>query len=154
MFEGMDPAMLLEALKAQVPGIKTQAQLNAFLAAFDSLRLVVSCIFNGDEKGEENALLVLKQTLDLAKKVTDLSNKYAEVPEAAQGVSNSFTQAPNNLGEYDTQKRLLTELEEVKDLSQLTEWYARTKDDREKVVSQVMRNVLLDAIRAKKMSLS
>jgi hypothetical protein len=57
-------------------------------------------------------------------------------------------------GEYDIQKKLMMDLELLTSTEALNEWYLRTKDEREKVTSQSLRNVLFDAIRCKRDDLS
>lgn len=153
MFADMDPQVLLEALKSQLPGLKTQAQLNAFMVGFDTLRLIMSSIFQGDLESEMKGREALEQVFDLARASTDLGNQFAEVPEAAQTASNSFVQPPTSIREYDIQRKLLSELEGLKTTQELTEWYTRTREERDQIVSQVLRNGLLDSIRSKKVEL-
>jgi hypothetical protein len=141
---------LLHALQAQVPGLKTQAQLNAFTAGFDALRLVMGAIFQGDHLAEIKGLEALGQVLDLARKSTELSNHYAETPEISSTVSNPYTQAPKSAVEYDIQRKLLSELSAITSDDDLQEWYAKTRSEQDLIVSQPLRNVLFDAIRAKK----
>lgn len=150
MFGNMPPEVLLQALQSQIPGLKTQAQLNALMAGFDALRLVMGSIFQGDHLAEIKGLEALGQVFDLARKSTELSNQYAEDPEVASTVSNPYTQPPKSVAEYDLQRKLLSELESITSDDDLQFWYAKSRPEQDLVISQSLRNVLFDAIRAKK----
>lgn len=148
---------VIEGVKREVPGITSQAQYNAFAAAFDAFRLTVNSIFTGDASQEAQGRDALEKAFDVCKKVTEITEKLREVPEAASGASASmFTQPPNQLLEYDIQKALLAELETIESLEELTDWYNSTpsKERREKLVSQSIRNAFFDAVRVKQKSFS
>jgi hypothetical protein len=146
----LPPEALLQALQSQLPGLKTQAQLNAFMAGFDALRLVMGSIFQGDVAAETKALEALAQIFELARSSTQLSNQYAEAPEVASTVSNPYTQPPKSVAEYDIQRKLLSELAAITSDDDLQVWYAKSRPEQDLVISQSLRNVLFDAIRAKK----
>ena len=75
------------------------------------------------------------------------------MPEESRGpASSAFTTPPKEYEEYDLQKRLLLELDRLPDQGELVAWYEKTKADRERIVSQSLRNVLIDAIRAKRLA--
>jgi hypothetical protein len=164
MIPGMPPGplppeaekMMMEALKAQVPGLQTQAQLNAFMAAFDALRLHLGHIFSSapaDQKTQSYAALL--SSLDVAQKVTDVVERLREVPEAAQagGAASQFVDPPKQFGEYDTQKQLMMELETIGTYENLATWYEANRKRIDEVVSPPLRNALLDAIRTKRNAL-
>jgi len=146
-------AQMIKALQAQMPGLKTQAQFNVFMLAFDALRVQLDAIFIGDSNREEQGREALNKALDAARQVTDLGNKFQEVPEAAKTASNPFVRPPDNAMEYDTQKKLLSELHGIATTPGLQEWYERTKTERDSISSQTLRNILIDAIREKRQSL-
>lgn len=146
--------MMAEAMKAQMPSLKTQAQFTAFMVSFDAFRLLIDSIFSGNAQRETEAKDVFEKSLKAARDVTEISRKFEEVPEASRGIaSNPFTKPPNEFHEYDIQKRLLIELGSIPDLPKLNEWYQATKEDRDRVVSQTLRNALIDAIREKRFAL-
>ena len=158
--EKMTPEMeqqVLEAMRSQVPALQTQAQYNAFIAAFDAFRFKMNSIFSGDAAREAEATKTMETAFDVAHKVTDIVAKLRDVPEAAQGPAAAmFTQAPVQLQEHDVQRTLLAELDKCETLDELNAWYnaTPTKERRDRVVSQQLRNVLLDTIRAKKNALT
>lgn len=148
------PEGMLEAVRASVPNLKTQAQLNAYMAAFDALRFTLDAIYAQDELREKAAREALDKAFDVARKATDIGKKLEDVPPEERGPASAmFTKPPAEFQEYDVQKRLLVELEGLTALTDLSEWYERTKEDRDRVVSQSLRNVLIDAIRNKRLSL-
>lgn len=145
---------VLEAMRQQMPSLKTQVQFNAFMASFEALRITLDGIFSGSIEQETQGRQALEQALDLAKKVTEVSNLLDETPEAAGSrAAQEFKNPPAQFGEFDVQKRLLLELEGLDSMSVLNEWYERTKPERDQVVSQSLRNVLLDSIRKKNLEL-
>jgi len=138
-----------------MPELKTQVQFSAFMAGFDSFRLLSNSIFASDPVGEEQARGAFEKALEAMRVATKLSNQFQEIPAEERSPSASqFVEAPLQFGEYDTQKKLMLELELLTSTDALNEWYLRTKDEREKVTSQSLRNVLFDAIRCKRDDLS
>lgn len=153
----MDPNtdnMFFQALQAQLPNLKTQAQLNAFMAAFDALRLVLDATFGGDKMAATQAKEALLQALDVAEKVTSIGESLRDVPEAATGPQAAqFIDPPKQFHEHDVHRALLAQLEQIQAMPDLETWYAGTKAQRDEVVSPSLRNVLYDAIRAKRNAL-
>jgi len=144
--------VVLEAMRTQVPALRTQAQYNAFMAAFDAFRFKMNSIFAGDSAKEAEATKALDSGFDVARKMTEIIAKIQEVPEIAQGPNASmFTQPPAQLQEHDIQRALLSELGQCETLEELTDWYSATptKERRDKIVSQQLRNVFFDAVRTK-----
>jgi hypothetical protein len=149
------PNAMAEVLRQSIPSMKSQAQFNAFAIAFDAFRLIFEAICSGNTQGEAEARTTLDQALDTARTATDITNKYEEVPEENRGkASAEFTQPPHVFGEVDLQKKLLGELSTIIGISELNTWYASTKDERDRVVSQSLRNILMDSIRQKKLALT
>jgi hypothetical protein len=149
------PDAMAEVLRQSIPSMKSQAQFTAFAIAFDSFRLLLDSIFSGNVSGEVEAKATLEKALEAARTATDITNKYEEVPEENRGkASTEFTAAPYAFGEYDIQKRLLGELTTIITTADLNTWYQTTKVDRDKVVTQSLRNILMDSIRQKKVELA
>lgn len=147
--------MMASVLRSSVPNLKTQAQSTAFMAAFDAFRLTLDAIFAGDELREKQGLDALERALDVARKSTDIGRKLEEVPPEHRGpASAQFINPPTELQEYDTQKKLLVELAGIETVDGLTAWYERTKSERDSIVSQNLRNILLDEVRAKRIALT
>ena len=145
--------LFFQALQSQIPNLKTQAQLNAFMASFDALRLVLDATFAGDTLAAETAKGALMQALDVAEKVTTIGQSLRDVPEAAVGPQASqFVQPPQQFHEHDVQRELLAQLSRIPDKATLEEWYTATKSRRDTIVSASLRNVLYDAIRDKRNS--
>jgi hypothetical protein len=151
MLENIPPEALLQVLKSQIPGLKTQDQLNSFMAGFEALKFVMSSIFQGDKESEIQALVALDQVLELARSSTKLSNQYSETG-ASSVISNTFTEPPTSVLEYDIQRKLLSELEAIDSDDDLQVWHTKSRPEQDQVISQPLRNALFDAIRAKKAS--
>jgi len=146
--------LLIHALRQQMPALKTQAQFNIALAAFDALRMILNHTFEGDMSKVADARRALDLAFDAAHRITEISNQLQDVPEAATSpASQEFKAPPTQFAEYDTQKALLLELEALSGIGELNAWYAVTKDRRDMIKSQTLRDTLLDAIRAKKVQL-
>jgi len=149
----MTPEQMMEAVRASIPNLKTQAQMTAYMAAFDALRYTLDAIYAQDAPREKMARDALEKAFDVAHQSTVIGKRYEEVPEESRGpASSAFTTPPKEYEEYDLQKRLLLELDRLPDQGELVAWYEKTKADRERIVSQSLRNVLIDAIRAKRLA--
>lgn len=148
-----DPFMA--ALQQQMPALKSQAQFNAFMASFEALRAVANGIFAQDVAAASRARAALDTSFEALKKVTEVTLKLEEVPEAATSkAAEDFKRPPAQFGEYDVQRQLLSELEHLPTVSALNEWYVANRGKIDTVVSPTLRNPLLDAIRARKLSMS
>lgn len=146
--------MMAEMLRKQMPGIKSQAQYNAVVGALDAVRLVLNAILEGKRDQEADGRKALEMAFEITSKSTEITSKLEEVPEAATSKSaEAFRTPPTQFSEYDVLKQLLAELGQITVLRDLTSWYDNTKDRRDKVVTQGLRNTLMDAIRTKKVSL-
>jgi hypothetical protein len=144
-----------EALKQQLPGLKNKAQMNAFMASFEAYREVMNAILDGDPLKEGKAREALMTSFEVVRKATEISNMLKDVPEAAASkASDDFRSEPTQWGEYDVQRKLLSELEGLKQLHDLNDWYKTNRKRIDEVQTATLRNPLLDAIREKKMALS
>lgn len=147
---------VLDAVRLQVPALRTQAQYNAFIAGFDAFRYVLNSIFEGNKEREVQARQALELAFDIAQKVTLITEQLKEVPDSSLSSNASiFTQAPVELQEHDLQKTLLSELSQIESLEELNAWYNATpnKERRDRIVSQDLRNVFIDSIRERKATL-
>jgi hypothetical protein len=141
--------LLAQTFKSRMPGMKTQAQFTAFRAAFDAFEVVVNSIFSEDKNREQEGRKLLDQSLLACKQATEISRKLADVPEAATSkAADDFKKPPAEFQEYDIQQALLGELSQMKDFAELKLWYNETKARRDTIKSQMLRNVLMDAIRS------
>lgn len=149
-----DPALdkaLVEAVRYSMPGMKSQAQFDAFVTAFDALRCLCDAIFVGDTGAEKTADSNLAKAIGVIRSVTDVTRKLEEVPEAAtSAAAEEFKRAPRQFSEVEVQARLLKELASIGDIPALDAWYTDTKADRDGVITPKLRNELYDAIRARK----
>ncbi len=148
-------ALMGEMLRQQMPGIKSQAQYNAVLGALDAFRLTVNALLSSDQVKAVEGRKALDMAMDVIAKATEVTNRLEEVPEAATSkTAAAFKDPPAEFHEYDAQRQLLSALPSLHSLDELSTWYAETKGLRDKVVSQGLRNELLDAIRVKKHELT
>lgn len=150
---GNPELMLAELLRRQMPGIKSQAQYDAVVGAMDALRVVLDGILGQSDTTESDGRKALEMALDAARMATSATHQLEEVPEASTSeASKAFKEAPAQFTELEDQRRMLAELEAITDADALNTWYAETKERRDKIVNQKLRNELLDAIRARKNS--
>jgi hypothetical protein len=142
---------MLRLLQQQIPSIKTQGQFNLFSAAFDALRTTMDGYFSGDFEKAAKAREALNKALDNAVRVKEITEKLGEIPpEERSPQANEYLEPPKQFHEYDTQRQLLIELAAIQTRHDLGAWYNRTKDQRDRVSSQKLRNELIDSIRAKR----
>ncbi len=150
----VDQAFLL-AMQKSIPAMRSQAQFTAFMAAFDALRGAMNAIFGGQAGAEKEYLEGLAKAIDVARKVTDVTDRLRDVPEAAESkLADEFKQPPREFGEYDLQRALLTELAGIDHLEGLQRWWVGNRQRIDKVVSPSLRNPLIDAIRETKNNLT
>lgn len=146
-----DKELFFKALQQQLPALKSQAQFTAFQASFEAFRGVMNAIFGGNALAEKEALDALGKSFDVAKKVTEVTNKLEEIPEAATSkAAEEFKQPPAEFGEYDEQRKLMTELAHIENARDLADWYKTNRARIDRVRSPSLRNPLLDAIRERK----
>ena len=143
--------MMADMLRKQMPGIKTQAQYDAVVAALDAVRLVINAILDGGGAKEVEARRALEMTFSALAKGTEITNKLEDSPEAATSPeAEKFKTPPAQFHEQDVVAKLLGELEALGTLDALNAWYGQTKAERDRVVTQSFRNSLMDSIRAKR----
>jgi hypothetical protein len=146
--------IMAQAMRQSMPELKTQVQFTSFMAGFDAFRLLCNSIFACDSSLEEQSLEALNKAFEAMRVATKLSKQFEEIPEGERSPSaNQFVETPLQFEEYDLQKRLLTELSRLTSTEDLNNWYLNTKSERDKVVSQSLRNILFDEIRIKQESL-
>lgn len=142
--------LVAEALKRQMPGIRSQAQYDAVVGAMEAVQLVVNALLERDAVGESDARKVLEKALEAVAKATEVTMKLADVPEAASSdASKAFKASPAQFLESDVQAELLQELAIISTRKALDVWYDETRGKREQIVDRELRNQLLDSIRAK-----
>jgi hypothetical protein len=147
--------ILAETIKRTMPSCKTQAQFTTFRAAFDAFRATMDAIFQEDKGRSDETRRLLDLAFQAAEQATIISRQLSDVPEAATGAgSQEFKTPPAEFAEYDVQQRLLAELEGFQELADLQQWYTNSRERRDSIRTQTLRNVLMDAIRAKKLSLT
>lgn len=146
--------ILAEAIKRTMPSCKTQAQFTTFRAAFEAFRATMDAIFLEDPDRVTKTREILDLAFQAAEQATVISRQLHDVPEAATSAgSEEFKSPPAEFSEFDVQQRLLAELEGFVELADLQQWYTNSKDRRESIRTQTLRNVLYDTIRSKKKKL-
>jgi hypothetical protein len=152
--DGPLPHQLLNLVRQSMPGIKSQAQFDAFMSAFEGLRMYLNGIFEHSEQQEADGRRAMDQAIDAARKVTELTEKLEEVPEAAtSAAAEKFKTPPAEFEESEIYQDLITELAELVTLTALTKWYDDAKPRLAKIVTQRLRNSLFDSIRRHKADL-
>jgi len=152
--EGSPQEVMGEALRANIPNLKTQAQYNVFTTAFDALRLHLNAVFGNDTENAAVTRKALLTTLDMAVQATEMAGKLAAEPDAVMSdEAKEHTEPPTEFMEYDIQKQLLVELHKLTTVADLNRWYEERKPTLDKVKSQSLRNALFDGIRQRKAAL-
>ena len=147
--------LFAEALKQQLPGLKNKAQMSAFMASFEAYRAVLNSILECNIETEGAAREALMTSFEVVRKATEISNQLKDVPEAAASrASDDFRSEPTQWGEYDKQRKLLSELEGLRSVRDLGDWYTTNRKRIDEVLTASLRNPLLDAIREKKKALT
>lgn len=150
----LDPA-LVEALRAALPNLRSQAQWNAFVSGFEALRGAMEAIFRQDSEEERKAREALTSALDAARHMTDMTTRLRDVPESAQSpLAEEFRRPPRQFGEADTQVKLMSELTRIGSIGELTRWWLENRKRIDEIVTPGLRNSLMDAVRDKKLLLS
>jgi hypothetical protein len=141
--------VMLNYMKQQVPNLKTQVQFDLFMQCFDALRKAMNAAYGLDKPSYEQFKGALDLLMGSGLKVSQAVEQLKENPEASS--NEDFKQAPKQFQEQDVQTALLQELGALKSGDELNEWYTANKDRiHGQVVSPVLRNALLDSIRAKR----
>ena len=66
----MTPEQMMEAVRASIPNLKTQAQMTAYMAAFDALRYTLDAIYAQDAPREKMARDALEKPFDVTHQST------------------------------------------------------------------------------------
>jgi hypothetical protein len=141
--------VMLNYMKQQVPNLKTQVQFDLFMQCFDAMRKAMNAAYGLDKASYEQFKGALDMLMATGLKVTEAVEQLKENPEAS--TNEDFKQAPKQFQEQDVQTALMTELSLIQSGDELQQWYAANKDRiHGQVVSPVLRNQLLDSIRAKR----
>jgi hypothetical protein len=142
---------MLQAMRQQIPNLKTQAQFNLFMKAFDALRHTLNSAYGLDKEGYEKGKHALDLALGSALQMSEVVQKLQDDPEAATSkAAEEFKQPPREFQEYDVQQSLLTELGRLNSGEELQRWYDSNRARIDCVVSATLRNELFDAIRGVK----
>lgn len=149
---GNPDELLMQVLRQQMPGLKSQGHFNIFMSAFDALRSSLNAYFANDQEGGKKSRDALNKALDMASQVHIITEQAAEVENPSEKL-REFMEPAKQLHEYDDQKTLLSQVGKQETLAQLTEWYASNRGAIDRIVSQSLRNELFDAIRAHKNTL-
>lgn len=151
---GNPQEMILNAMRQQIPNLKTQAQFNIFMSAFDALRHTLNMAFGLDKEGYDKGREVLLRVLDSAFTISGVVDKLKDSPEAATSkAAEEFKNPPREFQEYDVQKSLLAEVATKMTVAELTKWYDSNRARMDCIVSQSLRNELFDTVRHKKAEL-
>ena len=150
-----DPTrVMVDVMRQQIPNLKTQAQLNAFMTTFEALRHTMNAAFGRSKAEFDQYREVLDKALDAAWSISGIVETLSENPEAATSAdAKQFKDPPLEFMEFDAQRALLSELADIRDLPALNHWYKSNGERINSVVSPDLRNPLLDAIRTKKHTL-
>lgn len=147
--------LFVEAIKSQLPGLRTKAQMNAFMASFEAYRAVMNAILESNTAAELTARQALQTSFEVVGKATQVSNQLRDVPEAATSkASDDFRSGPSGWTEYDKQRKLLSEIEAIRTPKDLNDWYTTNRKRIDEIQTQTLRNPLLDLIRERKIRLT
>lgn len=146
---------LFNLMRLQVPNLKTQAQFDAYRLAFEALSYMANAYFAGDGPLAERSRSALNQAIEAIQEASKLVEMAQAIPpeDRSQGVTDAL-RPPREFTEVEEQRRLLAELDALKDLASLNQWYHDSRSRMEVVVSQPYRNQLFDAIREKQQRLA
>jgi hypothetical protein len=149
-----DENLFAQALRSQIPGLKSQGQINAFMVSFEAYREVVNSILDGNTEKGLKAREALSMSFEAIRQATELTRKLEEVPEAATSTaSDDFRAGTATWTEYDKQRKLLSELEGLRSFSDMQDWWTTNRKRIDEVQTPGLRNPLLDLVRAKKAAL-
>lgn len=146
---------LTEMLSAQMPNLRTQAQMKVFMTCFEALRNTLDAYFASDLEVGDTVRGALNVSLDLARKLSAIAEQVKEVPEDQRSdVARTLIEPRSEVLEQDVVQHLKKELEGVEGLQALSVWYGLNRDTMDRVVTQSLRNDLFDHIRAKRLALT
>jgi hypothetical protein len=143
----------LQSLKEKMPSLKTQAQFQAFSIAFEAMQLLMNAVFSGHKEDETRARVLFEYAIDTARKISDLTVRLKDHPEAVKDEDNPFVQPVQASSDKVAQESLLQELQGVTSVKELNLWYDATRARRNLISDAPLRNQLIDAIREKRITL-
>jgi len=147
--------MMLKMLQQQAPNVKTQGQLQLYMAAFNALSSHINAVFGGQEEGAKVSLSALNQCLEMAPKIAMLSEQVEQIPEEKRSQeAQDFMGTPKEFEEEEICEGLLKELKGIDSPQRLQQWYGANQVRRDRIVSQTLRNKFLDAVRQKRRELA
>jgi hypothetical protein len=154
--DGLAPEqMMLKMLQQQAPNVKTQGQLQLYMAAFNALSSHINAVFGGQEEAAKVSLSALNQCLEMAPKIAMLSEQVEQIPEEKRSQeAQDFMGTPKQFEEEEICEGLLKELEGIDSPQRLQQWYGANQGRRDRIVSQNLRNKFLDAVRQKRRELA
>lgn len=139
---------LQEDLQAHV---KSQGQWDAIKLVYQALIDVTTAQLTGDTSKGAQARKALDKAFEGVHLATSLTQKLADVPEAAtSAASELFKRPPAEFGEQAVHDDLMEQLQNIPNMAELGPWYALHRKRIDTVVTPKLRNALLDAIREKK----
>lgn len=154
---------LVEHLKAHVPNLKTEAQFDMALAAFELLQVIVSkscdpleaLAYQEGINGPPVANLRgrLQKLLETLGKTNEMAEKIQEIPpEERSKTQKAYVSPPFTFLESDVAAELVAALSKMSTEEDIKQWYAANKAviDSLKVNA---RNKVFDAIRARNIEL-
>lgn len=143
--------LVVEAIKSAFPSVTTQAQFDVVVTALEATKTTLNAIFLRDKAKAADGRKAIEQALEAAERVTDITSKLGQVPEAATSKeAEAFKKPPAQFHEQEILSELLAQLTEIKNKDELNAWYHSNRARIDEVVTQKNRNLLLDAIRGKK----
>lgn len=149
------PNPIVDAVRQQMPHLRSQAQFDAFMLGFDAFRAFIDAIYAGNKEGEESSKAALDKAIEGCRTAGSITQKLEDVPEAATSeAAEKFKRPPVQFTEAETLAGLIEELVFIKTMTELNDWYTGQRSLMDKVVTQKLRDQLFDAIRKKKEELS
>ena len=107
----VDPALadpMLKAIQQAMPGVKTQAQLNAVMASFEVVKIWLNAVLTGTLDDEVEARAAFDLSLKAVRKATEIGQRLRDVPEAVDSpVMGECASTPKEFEEEALQQQLL-----------------------------------------------
>jgi hypothetical protein len=146
---------IVDAVRQQMPHLRSQAQFDAFMLGFDAFRAFIDAIYAGDKEGEASSKVALDKAIEGCRTAGSITQKLEDVPEASTSKeAEKFKQPPAQFTEAETLSGLLEELVLIQTATELNDWYTGQRSRMDRVVTQKLRDQLFDAIRKKKEDLA
>jgi len=143
---------LIDIIRERVPNLQSQAQMDILEAVLEGVFHYHDCVYGNNLEQAERLRSMVDKSLDLPILASSIGSKLEEEPDAATSEAAQLFKN-DAFEEIQIQHNLLAELEELNSRSELVQWYAHNREDRDRVTSQSLRDELYDAIRNKKKDL-